>query len=100
MANTETNVRQITALAAPPSSQPQTKSSFTDFCNPGEWPPSEDDLPMMFTQHQYAHLRRVGIRILQKERRLGTSPVPWVKVGKNIWYPKADVIARHKARGV
>ena len=68
---------------------------FTSMIPRGEWPSAEADLPLFLTQHQYAHLRGVTVRLLQRERRLGTS-IPFVKDGKNILYAKADVLARYR----
>jgi hypothetical protein len=68
---------------------------FTEKIARGEWPSSESDLPIFLTQHQYAHLRGVTVRLLQRERRLGTS-IPFVKDGNNILYARADVLARYR----
>lgn len=68
---------------------------FTSMIARGEWPSAESDLPIFLTQHQYAHLRGVTVRTLQRERALGTS-IPFVRHGNNIMYARADVLARYR----
>lgn len=58
----------------------------------GEWPRSAADIPIFLTQQQYAHLRGVTVRALQRERRLGKS-IPFKKQGKQVLYAREDVLA-------
>lgn len=58
----------------------------------GEWPADVAVLPIFLTQQQYAHLRGVTVRALQRERRLGKS-IPFKKQGKQVLYAREDVLA-------
>ena len=76
--------------------------SFTEITRRGEWPSDLEDLPVLFTQNQLAHLRNVTTRTLQKERRLNTS-IPFIRDGRRILYARRDVLERfglaaHRAR--
>jgi hypothetical protein len=61
----------------------------------GEWPADVSVLPIFLTQQQYAHLRGVTVRALQRERRLGKS-IPFKKQGKLVLYAREDVLAPAK----
>jgi hypothetical protein len=70
--------------------------SFTLMTARGEWPSAVSDLPLMLTQHQFAHLRSVTLRTLQRERRLKLS-IPFIRDGKRVLYARADVLAHYGA---
>ena len=72
----------------------QQLASFITTTVPGEWPRAAADLPLVLDQRQYAHLRAVSVRTLQRERRLGTS-IAYRKIGKRIVYARADVLAHY-----
>jgi hypothetical protein len=80
-------------LEEPLQEKTARSAPFTTLTPPGEWPTGAGDLPLVLNQHQYAHLRGVGVRTLQRERRLGTS-IPYRKIGKQILYARADILAR------
>ena len=72
------------------------RASFTSLYPPGEWPRAVEDLPLVLTEGQLAHLRGVKVRTLQRERRYGQA-IPWVRDGRKILYARADVLARFGA---
>jgi len=71
---------------------------FTASLPRGEWPRADTDLPLVLTQRDFAHLRGVTVRTLQRERRLGRSPIPHIKDGRKVLYARADVLAHYGAR--
>jgi hypothetical protein len=73
---------------------PAAPAPFTSTVARGEWPRPEDDLPLIITQHQFAHLRGVTIRTLQRERQLRRF-IPYVQDGKNVYYAKHHVLQRY-----
>jgi hypothetical protein len=77
----------------------QQPASFTTLTVPGEWPKAAVDLPLVLDQRQYAHLRAVSVRTLQRERRLGRS-IAYRKIGKRIFYARADVLAGYGVDGI
>jgi hypothetical protein len=76
-----------TALAA------CTTRSFTALTARGEWPSVAEDLPLLLTEQQFAHLRGVTVRTLQRERRLKLS-IPYVRDGRKIRYARHHVLER------
>src|SRR5262249_19224864 len=60
---------------------------------PGEWPSLPEELPLVMTDQQYAHLRGVTVRTLQRERRLNIS-IPYIRDGRKIRYARHHVLAR------
>ena len=80
-------MQETSALSA---KQPAT--SFTSLTPPGEWPKAAGDLPLLLSQREFAHLRAVSPRTLQRERRQG-SPVPFRRLGRRVLYPRAGVLA-------
>ena len=71
--------------------------SLMAFSSRGEWPSKITDLPLFLTQQQYAHLRGITVRALQRERRLGKS-IPFKKRGKQVLYARKDVPALVRRR--
>ena len=77
----------------------ESKLSFTSIVPRGQWPASVEDLPLLLRQEELAHLRGVTVRHLQRERRLGRSPFPWVKDGRSVLYPREGILARYGLHG-
>jgi hypothetical protein len=72
--------------------------SFTERITRGEWPATINELPMVLTQQELAHLRGVTLRTLQRERMLNIS-IPYIRDGKKVLYPRHHVLERFGVRG-
>jgi hypothetical protein len=79
------------SLAAEISSSKVTAASTGGA--PGEWPSSAEDLPLLIREEQFAHLRGVTVRTLQRERQRNAS-IPYVKDGRRVWYARSHVLER------
>jgi hypothetical protein len=67
--------------------------SFTAVTRPGEWPASPEDLPLLLSEQQLAHLLDRAVRTLQRHRQEGHS-IPFKRVGRRILYP-CDAVLKH-----
>ena len=59
----------------------------------GEWPSSPQDLPLLLTEQQLAHLLDRAVRTLQRHRREGRS-IPYRQVGRRVFYTR-DAVLEH-----
>jgi hypothetical protein len=71
----------------------RTAPSFMARTARGEWPSVAEDLPLLLTEQQLAHLRGVTVRTLQRERRLKLS-IPYIRDGRKIRYARHHVLER------
>jgi hypothetical protein len=76
-----------------------TAALFAKATPRGQWPGTPQELPLLLSEQQFAHLIGRCLRTVQKNRRKQKGWPPHQRIGRSIMYSRDVVLAHYGLRG-